>query len=420
MKVTQTLHTARATQQQRFPTAGKIRPGIKVLTQKAAALTGARDIYDAMLAQNASFDAIEKELKAKVKGCPAYPLTPRNAEAFRVLPGDFTAPGMAEAIMAHADEDGKLRSFPIVFPSDDIDLVFREGFEAWKRSELMFWSEPDPQTGVLMCKRRQDAGQDRSRRRRWGGRPVETVRSCDPNACDVFDNGDCKHNATLYFYVPGCSGVGLIEMSFTSVYASMGITEVLETVRAGLGRIKGTINGKAIFWISKSLKEVARMDWQSGKASRANQWIINIEARGLDMPAILSAQETTLALPPADIDETARALPTPMPQADPVAEQDDSIVAEQTRQVADPDAEATPAISIGDLRKAVNSLIKSLGINIELFSQFMGKTHGPDWGRHEESLQEALQTLEHAAETGDISAFMPPPVAEHEQQDAPF
>jgi hypothetical protein len=398
MKVTQTLHTARATQQQRFPTAGKIRPGIKILTQKAAALTGARDIYDAMLAKNASFDEIEKALKAKIKGCPAYPLTPRNAETFRVLPGDFTTPEMADAIMAqHADEDGKLRAFPVVFPSDDIDLIFREGFEAWKWSELVFWSEPDPQTGVLMCKRRQEAGQDRTRRRRWGGRPVETVRSCDPNACDVFDNGDCKHNATLYFYVPGCSGVGLIEMSFTSVYASMGITEVLETVRAGLGRIKGTINGQPIFWISKSAKEVARMDWERGKASRTKQWIINIEARGLDMPAILAAQEGAIALPAPQSDAINPPALTHQPEADQAGDDEThhSVVAEQ---------QSGP--SVHDLRKGANELIRALGVDVEMFAQFMAKAHGAEWGRQEEPLQEAIEVLQHMQETGDISAFI--------------
>lgn len=294
------LHGAMAPQQRRMPVAGKIRPGIKVLTRKAEGIPGAVDTYRRGVAAGASFDDIERALK-QLANCPPYPLTPRNAPYFRVVQSDFSTPNAAAEIIARygegrdGDAEPQLYSFPLVFPSDDIDLIFRENFEAWKASELVHWSEPDPQTGTLQCMRRVEFDAN-AKRRQWGGRPTEAVGPCNPNACDLFGAGHCKHVGSLYFWVPGITGVGLIELTFTSIYASLDVAEKLELVRAGLGHVKGTHNGRPIFRISKVRDNVSRIDWETGKAQRTEQWIIRLEA-DLDMVAVLSGGEAQNALP---------------------------------------------------------------------------------------------------------------------------
>lgn len=285
----------------RLPVAGKLRPGVKVLTKAAAGNPALVAIYNDGVAAGASFDDIAAAM-AKVQGAPKYPLTPRNAPYFVARQCDFSTPGAAKHMLdlygevRHGDPERHIYTLPIIFPSDDVDLVFREQFEAWRASELSRWSETDPQTGVLQCMKRADVLPDKTARKRWGGRPTEAERPCDPNDCSLFGKGECKHIASLSFWVPGVTGTGVIDLTFTSIYASLGIAETLEMVRAGLGRISGLHNGKPIFLLSKGRERVSRMNWETGKPEKSDQWIIRLEASGLDMMQVLTGA-TQAALP---------------------------------------------------------------------------------------------------------------------------
>ncbi len=285
--MTGALHEAMRPTQQRIMVSGKVRPGIKVLTQKAAQVKGAQEIYDLGVSDGRSFESIEAALKA-VTGMPPYPLTPRNAPYFRVLQEDFKTPGAAQAIMdAYGEDRGEgrqLYSFPVVFPSDDISMIFREQFESWKATELFRWSENG------QCMRRAEIKVDRSRRRHWGGRPVESCGPCRPNQCDLFANGQCHHVGSLYFWVPGVTGAGLIELNFTSIYASLGIVETLTFVQETIGSIKGTHRGRPIFRVSKTEENVSQIDWEAGKAKRQRQYIITLDASGIDMVEFVSGE----------------------------------------------------------------------------------------------------------------------------------
>jgi len=309
----------------RLPVAGKLRPGIKVLTKAASGNPSLVAIYWEGVEAGASFDDIAAAM-AKVKGSPTYPLTPKNVPYFSARQGDFSTPGAAATLLdlygevRHGDPDRHIYTLPIVFPSDDVDLVFREQFEAWRASELHRWSEADPVSGVLQCMRRVDVAPDKTARKRWGGRPTEAERPCDPNDCALFGKGECKHIGSLAFWVPGVAGTGVIDLTFTSIYASLGIAETLEMVRAGLGRISGLHNGKPIFWLSKGRERVSRMNWETGKPEKSDQWIIRLEASGLDMIEVLGAGQAQAALPATDPAEV-RALEAPAaPEVeDPVA-----------------------------------------------------------------------------------------------------
>jgi hypothetical protein len=299
----------------RLPVAGKLRPGVKVLTKAAASNPALVAIYNDGVAAGASFDDIAAAM-AKVKDAPKFPMTPKNVGYFVARQCDFSTPGAAATLLdlygevRHGDPERHIYTLPIIFPSDDVDLVFREQFEAWRASELHRWSEADPVSGVLQCMRRVEVAPDKTARKRWGGRPTEAERPCDPNNCVLFGKGECKHIGSLAFWVPGVTGTGVIELTFTSIYASLGIAETLEMVRAGLGRISGLHNGKPIFWLSKGRERVSRMNWETGKPEKTDQWIIRLEASGLDMVQVLSGVHEQAALPAPERAEV-RALEAP-------------------------------------------------------------------------------------------------------------
>jgi hypothetical protein len=135
--------------------------------------------------------------------------------------------------------------------------------------------------------------------RRWGGRPVVKDRQCDPNDCQLFQAGNCKHVGSLYFWIPGLETAELCCLTFTSVYAPLNISPTLSLVANGLGRVSGLYNGKAMFRLSKSLDRVSRVDPETGKPEKTAQWIINLSST-LDMVRVLSGatEDAQASLPP--------------------------------------------------------------------------------------------------------------------------
>lgn len=384
----------------RLPVSGKIRPGVKVLTKAAAGNPALMQAYNDGVAAGVSFDEIASRL-SKIKGVPSYPLTPKNVPYFTARQGDFATPGAAKTIMdlygevRHGDSERRLYAFPIVFSSDSLDLVFREQFEAWRASELHRWSEQDPGTGELMCMMRAETKPDPSKARRWGGRATVPERPCNPNDCGLFAKGECKHIGSLYFWVPGILGAGTIELTFTSVYASMGVAETIELVRAGLGRITGLHNGKPIFWVSKSHERVARMNWESGKPEKSDQWIIRLDATGVDMMEVLAGPVERIALPaPAVIPagtvtaEDAEAMPPGKFQETP----------ESIPPTMRPDIAMARAIT--DLRAQLGALRDTLGwTNEELLEWIAGQEYPVEHPAHHlGSLTDMVMKLNASAE----------------------
>ncbi len=84
----------------RIPTGGKIRPGIMVLTKKAAEVPGAKEIYQQGVADGHSFEQIERALKDALPQLKV-PLVPRNVPWFTVRAQDFPNPEVARQILRH-------------------------------------------------------------------------------------------------------------------------------------------------------------------------------------------------------------------------------------------------------------------------------------------------------------------------------
>lgn len=288
----------------RIPTSGKIRSGIMVLTKAGAAREGAQKAYDDGVARGLKWSDIEKAIRAacRMSDQDKSPLTPKNAPYFTVRPSDFTIPETAARILELYGEDrgeGRhLYRFPVVLPVDNWQAVLPHALKAYRRNELVYWSEYGPD-GVRYCMQKQGLVKDeRSNRhvRPFGGRPT-VMRDvpggrCDPENCPQYQAQpqQCKLSGSFIFYIPGIIGAGAFELPMTSFYGLQGIRQQLELMAYARGRISGTYNGQPMFYLLKRQEEVAMLDLESGEPKRVKQWIPTIEG-AIDMTKMLTAPE---------------------------------------------------------------------------------------------------------------------------------
>jgi len=305
--------------QPRIPTGGRIRAGIMVLTKAASSNKKAVDMYAEGVANNVPFMKLAREIQAAC-GLQRSPLTPRNVPYFTVRASDFKTPGLASSIIEKYGEDRgdgsgrQLYRFPVIFALDNWQGNMPHEFACYTASERLYWSEYD-QDGNRYCLTHGDAdfiqvGNQRQARRTAGGRPVVARASnggiCNPEECPEYQSRACTITGRFLFYIPGMPGSSAIELPTRSFYALQNARQQMEMMAYITGgRISGTHNGKALFWISKKNEVVSMIDPATGKAKRVNQWIISLEA-DVDMTRIFEHQEAAQAL--ADGNQAAAAL----------------------------------------------------------------------------------------------------------------
>ena len=294
----------------RIPTAGKIRAGIKVLTQKAAASLRARELYEQGVTAGWSFDQIEQAIVAAVPALK-HPLVPRNVPWFTVRGQDFPNPILAQQILdAYGEDrgDGRhLYRFPAVFPSDRWQTVMPHELAAWGKHEKRYWSEyaADGRTRMCMCHApvpMQPSG--KRALRLFGGRKAmpraENGGRCDPEACAEYQARQCNLSGRFLFFIPGIRSISAFELHTNSFYAMNAAIQKFETIAFMRGgRISGFLDSERTpFWFSKRLMEVAHID-ELGQAVRVPQWIIELEAP-VDVTALMREGEDEALLAQAD------------------------------------------------------------------------------------------------------------------------
>jgi hypothetical protein len=99
----------------RFPIGGKIRAGIKALTQAAARHPQALLIYEARVKAGKAFEEIETETTRAAPDLK-YPLVPKNVPYFTVRRADFAMPEVADLILEKFGEDRGDGVAPISLP----------------------------------------------------------------------------------------------------------------------------------------------------------------------------------------------------------------------------------------------------------------------------------------------------------------
>lgn len=275
----------------RIPTGGKIRGGIMVLTRAASNVPEAREIYKKGVDAGEPFDAIEQQIR---RACPTLQkraLVPQNVPWFTVRAADFANPAVAAILLEKYGEDRgngerRLYRFPVIFPADQWQSVMPHQMEAWSGSERRFWSEYSPDGRTRYCKCFAPPQRDSKNRvvRVWGGRPTqlrpENDGLCQPNDCPQYQARECNLSGKFIFMIPGVASLDAFELHTNSFYAMSSAIEKFEQVAFMRGgRLSGFLdrNG-ASFYISKRLRNVSRINEDTGRPERTEQWIIELDA----------------------------------------------------------------------------------------------------------------------------------------------
>jgi hypothetical protein len=285
----------------RIPTAGKIRPGIKVLTRKAAESPRAVALYEQGVAAGQSFDQIEKTL-AQALPQLKNPLVPRNVQWFTVRHQDFSNPDLARQLMdAYGEDRGEgvhLYRFPVVFPSDHWASVMPHELAVWGTHDKKFWSEYSEDGSQRLCKCHAPVPRHEGSHRTvrlFGGRKTMLRDTnggrCEPENCPEYQARECNLSGRFVFFIPGVRSVSAFELHTNSFYAMSAAIQTFKTIAFMRGgRISGFLDHEQTpFYLSKKLMEVSRID-EDGRAVRVSQWIIELEAP-VDITTLLRASQ---------------------------------------------------------------------------------------------------------------------------------
>lgn len=377
----------------RIPVGGKIRAGIKVLTNKAAEQPRVKALYDQGVAAGQSFDQIERAIRAAVPGLKT-PLIPRNVPWFTVRAQDFSNPMLAQQIMeAYGEDRGEgrhLYRFPVVFPADQWQAVMPHELAAWSTHEKQFWSEYSADGRTRYCMRHAPVPVDATGRRTiriFGGRKIvaRDVNGgiCEPEACREYQAGQCNLTGRFVFFIPGIRSVSAFELNTNSFYAMNAAIQKFETV--GFlrgGRISGFLDRQnTTFFLSKKLMDVPHID-DSGRAVRVSQWIIDLEAP-VDVTALLRDSEEDVHTTIVEAEFANRVLEaTPTPVVD-----EEKVVAE----VVVPQAESLqgqPSI------KQLLALARSYEIDDARYQSYADARWGRGWRLNPHGRRRAWDELE--------------------------
>jgi hypothetical protein len=280
-----------------------------VLTKTAARNKKAVEMYEAGVAAGTPYNRLAYQIK-EACSLQRLPLTPRNVPYFTVRDSDFKLIGAASAIMEKYGQeipgiDGvQLYRFPVIFPLDNWQGNMPHQFACYNKNDRLYWSEYD-EAGNRYCMMHAPAefigqGQKRKARRSAGGREnilrTENDGICNPDGCPEYQDRACMLTGRFLFYIPGIPGSSAIELPTRSFYALQNARQQMEIMAYITGgRISGTHNRKAMFWISKKNESVSMIDQETGKAKRVSQWIITLEA-DVDMTKIFEHQEAAQAI----------------------------------------------------------------------------------------------------------------------------
>jgi hypothetical protein len=302
---------------------GKIRPGIKVLTKAAQQNPTAVRLYDEGVFMQMKFSEIEKLIKDKT-GLP-NPMYPRNTPYFSVAASDFGMPEIARMIVERYGEvrDGDTRPhlyrFPVVFHSDDLNVVYPNQFK--RHGGEPSYESHYGEDGVRYCRylpelSEEQKAENRVRRIKKLPRREKVIRGrCDPGTCTEFQQGQCKFKGRLMFYIPGIPTTGLLAMETSSEYAAEGIWSDLQRIIDALGTIPRMNPNKPnapVFYITKVLEQRTYFD-ETGKKQVGQQWVPKLQA-DIDVGQLLQTGRT-VALPAPSTPVAWLASPKGMPDA---------------------------------------------------------------------------------------------------------
>ncbi len=259
--------------------AGAIRPGIMVLKKEDHTERNEK-IYNELIAQGLRFDEIDKALgpgednKSK--------LTPMNVDYFTVRPNDCLDPGHAKRIMdMYADKDGKLRSFPVWFNTNDLWEIIPHNLECRVQSRIQHRTNviQECRDGRIMKTRVCETSDVRPGIRPTAGMPW-TQKECDPESCDLYQIRQCTLHGCVKFMIPGIEGDKVWVIPTTSFNSLHRIKGALQRIsHAAKGRVADIIvDNKPICMIQRVQADVSSINKQTGERRLKKQWLTELGA----------------------------------------------------------------------------------------------------------------------------------------------
>jgi hypothetical protein len=407
----------------RFPIGGKIRPGIKVLTQAAGRHPEATLIYEAGVKSGKAFEEIETEI---TRAAPElkYPLVPKNVPYFTVRRTDFVMPEVADLILEKFGEDRgdgvvRLYRFPVVFPADAWQAIMPHALMCYGASQLKYWSEYSPDGRERYCMTFDPVPVDGNGKRTvriFGGRKhvvrAENDGRCDPETCAEYQAKQCNLTGRFIFLIPGIPSINAIELATNSFYSMNAARQTLETV--GFlrgGRIGGFLDGRTSFWLTKKQHEVS-MIGEDGQPRRVAQWLIELEAP-VDLTRLLRIEDDENRLIEGEravavlngaapaLDDFAIAADAADPPANAATEATGKEGKGISLAPTTPPAEASSAKAIPGTAPVVNDalgqlfdLLSALQIPREKFERYAKKKYGAGWNRNPNGIKRVLGAVE--------------------------
>ena len=296
---------------------GTIRPGVMALKKNVSAAD--IQLYNKLAAENATWDAIDKALGPDSQGLSK--LRPLNVDYFTVHPADFINPENAQIILnRYADNDGKLRKFPVWFPFNNWwQIIFHNLAAFGKSAGIKYRSvfvekrEGDKIVGIeRVCQFPAEYTEEEKGVRKCGPRDWHT-RGCNPEACPEYQKQECRLRGRIYCYVPGVKGLNLIAIPTSSWYSLNRIKGSLDLVMALTGgRIPSIIDGRTVFVIRKRKDKIPVIDITTGESKLREQYLIELD---LDMDMLEIAQHFSTKATLAAAVKAQKILTSPPQQA---------------------------------------------------------------------------------------------------------
>lgn len=368
----------------RIPTGGKIRPGIMVLTKRAAEVPQAKEIYRQGVADGHSFEQIERALKDALPQLKS-PLVPRNLPWFTVRAQDFPNPEVARQILdAYGEDRGqgrRLYRFPVVFPADHWQSVMPHELAAWGTHEKRFWSQYSADGVTRHCMCHAPVPMDHTGRRTiriFGGRKTmlreDNGGVCDPESCPEYQARQCNLTGRFLFFIPGIRTISALELPTTSFYAMSNAIQRFQAIgHMRGGRISGFLGrSRETFYLTKVLREVPHID-ENGRAVRVPQWIIELEAP-IDVTALLrDGEDTEAAIMQANLaEQVLEGVPASHPVEGP-----EELIAGAAKAAAE--AAETPMRPGHPTLEQLLGRAEAMGLDAERFQQYADRRWGRGW-----------------------------------------
>jgi hypothetical protein len=402
------LSTRAASSDNQIKHAGKIRPGIKVLTKAAQQNPKAVHLYQTGVGKRLKFSEIEKQIK-DATGL-TNPMYPRNTPYFTVSASDFGMPEIASMIVEQygeireGDQGKQLYRFPVVFHSDDLNDIYPNQFK--RHGGDPNYESHYGEDGVRYCRylpelTSEQLAENKIRRIKKMPRREKVIRGrCEPGVCHEFQQGQCKFRGRLMFYIPKIPTTGLMVMETSSEYAAEGIWTDLQRMLDTLGHIPRMNPHKPespVFFITKVLEQRTYFDAQ-GEKQTGHQWVPKLQA-DIDIGQLLQSGRTH-ALPAPTTPVAWLASPKGMPNAQllPPAAANASV-----REVLEQPAGEVGAGQV-DPSDELEQLIETLGLDQDQAMRYFDIKIAVGWENDPANIVKAVGMLDVFSRVGNACA----------------